>query len=179
MKKIIAFGASNASASINVQLARYATSLLSDVQVILIDLNDYEMPIFSIDRERATGIPEPAHRFKSQLQDVDGVLISFAEHNGSYSVAFKNLLDWCSRLEGSMWLNKPLCFLATSPGGRGGLSVLEAAADRAPRMGGEVISTFSLPFFGNNFNPELGITDPELLSQLQQALLLFQAKLDT
>lgn len=178
MNTIIAFGASNSSASINTQLARYASSQLKDVSVHFLDLNDFEMPIYGVDRERSAGIPEPAQRFKALLAQADGVLISFAEHNGSYSVAFKNLLDWCSRIQGSMWLDKPLCFLATSPGARGGSTVLMAAADRAPRMGGELISTFSLPSFNDNFSSEQGITDPALAAKLQEALRLFQARLD-
>ena len=178
MKTVIAFGASNSSDSINAQLARYASSQLTDVSVTFRDLNDFEMPIFGVDRERSAGIPEPAQRFKALLGQADGVLISFAEHNGSYSVAFKNLLDWCSRMQGSMWLGKPLCFLATSPGARGGASVLRAAADRAPWMGGELISTFSLPSFKDNFNTEQGVTDPALAAQLQEALRLFQARLE-
>ena len=177
MKKVLVFGASNAHASINVQLARHASTLLSDVEVIHIDLNDFEMPIFSVDRESASGIPEAAQRFKQHIRECDGVLISFAEHNGSYSVAFKNVMDWTSRMKSSLWLDKPLCFLATSPGARGGQSVLETALTRAPRMGGRVISSFSLPSFEQNFSAESGVTDPELARKLQEAIDAFQSAL--
>lgn len=178
MKTILAFGGSNSKQSINVQLVRYAAQLLSNVQINFIDLNDFEMPIFSIDRENETGIPKPAHRFKSLIKASDGILISFAEHNGSYSVAFKNILDWTSRIEQNLWLDKPMCLLATSPGRRGGQSVLQAACTRFPFMGGIVLSHFSLPSFNHTFDAQNGITDPELDRQLQEALQTFQNHFD-
>jgi len=95
-KKILAFGASNSKASINKQLANYAANQLTEVEVTLLDLNDFEMPIYSIDREQAGGIPQLAKDFKQQIQEADGILISFAEHNGAYTAAFKNIYDWMS-----------------------------------------------------------------------------------
>ena len=105
MRKILAFGASNSSKSINAQLTRYAVEQLAEkspIERCWIDLSDFEMPIFSVDREARDGVPAPAHRFKALIREAEGVLISLAEHNGSYSVAFKNLLDWTSRIERSL-----------------------------------------------------------------------------
>ncbi len=45
-----------------------------------IDLNDYEMPIYSIDRQNDGGIPQLAHDFFDKIGEADAVLISFAEH---------------------------------------------------------------------------------------------------
>ncbi len=174
MKKILAFGASNSSRSINKQLATWAASQIPDTTTTLIDLNDFEMPIFSIDREEQQGIPETAVRFQSLVTSHDGILISFAEHNGAYSTAFKNIFDWGSRLEGKIWAEKPMFLLATSPGGRGGASVLEIASKRFPFNGGKVEATFSLPFFQKNFNESQGITDEELKNNFQEQLALFE-----
>ena len=44
-----------------------------------------------------------------------------------------------------------MLLLATSPGTRGGKSVLEIAKSRFPYMGGNIIDTFSLPLFSDNF----------------------------
>jgi len=52
MKKIIAFGASSSIHSINKKLATYAASCVPNAQATILDLNDYEMPIFSVDRQR-------------------------------------------------------------------------------------------------------------------------------
>ena len=174
MKTLLCFGASNASNSINVKLTRFATTFFSEMTINLIDLNDYEMPIFSIDREQNSGIPAAAYQFKEQIRQADGLLISFAEHNGSYSVAFKNVMDWTSRIEKSMWLDKPMCLLATSPGGRGAQDVLRAAVNRFQYMNGIVVSHYSLPFFQRNFDSQKGIVDPELNATFKQTLMTFK-----
>ena len=63
-KKILAFGASNSKQSINRIFANYAAHQVSEAEVNLLDLNDFEMPIYGIDRERESGIPALAHDFK-------------------------------------------------------------------------------------------------------------------
>jgi len=88
MKKIIAFGASSSKTSINKQLATYTANQFQNVSVEILDLNDYEMPIFSVDKEKENGIPQLAHEFYTKLGSADLIIISFAEHNGAYSAAF-------------------------------------------------------------------------------------------
>jgi chromate reductase, NAD(P)H dehydrogenase (quinone) len=166
MKKIIAFGASSSSTSINKQLATYATTLFQNTTSEILDLNDYEMPIYSMDKEKRDGIPQLAHDFYNQLGSADLIIISFAEHNGAYSTAFKNIFDWISRINGKTFQEKPMLLLATSPGVRGGSSVLEIANKRFPFQGGIVKGSFSLPSFNDNFDAEKGITNPELKQQL-------------
>lgn len=46
---IIAFAASSSRKSINKQLVRYASTLLDKAKVEVLDLNDYELPLFSQD----------------------------------------------------------------------------------------------------------------------------------
>ena len=77
MKKILAFGASSSSRSINKQLATYAAQQAQDAKTTVIDLNDFEMPVFSIDKEKASGIPEQAKQFKALIESHDGVVVSF------------------------------------------------------------------------------------------------------
>lgn len=178
MKKVLALGASNSSRSINKSLAHYTAQLIENVELELIDLNDYEMPIFSIDREEANGIPDEAKRFKALIAEADGIIISFAEHNGAYSTAFKNILDWCSRVEKSMWNNKPMLMMGTSPGGRGARTVIDLAVSRAGFMDGNVVAEFSLPFFSKNFNAEEGIIDEPLKMEHQAALSAFVEALE-
>ena len=105
-KKLLAFGASNSSTSINKQLAKYAAGLFKNAQVDLLDLNDYEMPIYSYDREKKDGFPQLANDFYKKIGEADFILISFAEHNGAYSTAFKNIFDWMSRINGKTFQEK-------------------------------------------------------------------------
>lgn len=173
MKKILVFGASSSEKSINKKLAVFAANLLEGVELNVIDLNDFEMPIFSIEREKNIGIPEQAKQFKEYIKSADGIIISFAEHNGSYSTAFKNIFDWSSRIGKSMWLAKPMFLMATSPGGRGGKSVLTNAINDFPHRDGKVIASFSLPLFYENFSAEKGIINIELLKELKTKLKTF------
>lgn len=177
IKKILAFGASNSKNSINKKLAAFAASQLENTALNLIDLNDFEMPIYSIDRETETGIPDLALTFKQQIKEADGIIISFAEHNSAYTVAYKNIYDWISRIERDIWGNKPMLLLATSPGGRGAKTVLDMAASTYQRGNDAVIASFSLPSFNQNFNAETGIIDPDLSTDFKQQLGLFKAAL--
>jgi NAD(P)H-dependent FMN reductase len=170
MKKIIAFGASSSKDSINKQLAAYAAGLFENASVEILDLNDYEMPIFSIDVEAATGVPTLATDFFNKLGTADLLVISFAEHNGAYSAAFKNIFDWISRIHATTFQEKQTLIMATSPGPRGGSSVLEIAKNRLPFQGANVKGSFSLPSFNDNFDTKNGITNKELDKQLLEII---------
>ena len=172
-KRIVAFGASNSKNSINRKLAYYAANEVEGADVMLLDLNDFEMPIYSIDREREGGIPELAHKFRQILEDADGIVISFAEHNGTYSVAYKNIYDWMSRINRDVWFNKPMFLLATSPGGKGGKSVLNQAVTSAGFTNSNTVVSFSLPSFNKNFTEELGLINADVRAQFIQQLQTF------
>ena len=173
MKNLIAFGASNSKNSMNKQLATYAAKQISDANVTVLDLNDFTLPIYGIDLELEQGIPENAHAFLTKIKETDGIVISFAEHNGAYATVFKNLFDWMSRIDGKLWSNVPMLMLATSPGGRGGATVLDIAANRFPFMGGNIAATFSLPSFNDNFTAD-GIAHKDLSAAFQKAIAAFK-----
>lgn len=169
--KVIAFAATNSTTSINKQLVSYAVSLLGNVEVELLDLNDYEMPLYSEDREKATGHPELAKQFLNKLNDADAIIISFAEHNGSYSVAYKNVFDWCSRIQHKVYQGKPMVLLATSPGAGGAQSVLAVANGSMPYFGAEVKASLSVPNFFDNFDTEnQRMINPEWDDRLHSAM---------
>ena len=171
MKRLV-FGASTSSTSINRQLANHAARQVPRAEITDLDLKQYSLPIYSSDEEEAHGIPSDAKAFKAEIESHDGIVLSLAEHNGSYSTAFKNLYDWTSRIDSAVWSNKPILLLATSPGGRGGASVLAAAQATFPHMGADLKATFSLPSFYDNFSAD-GITDPALAQELKDAVATF------
>ena len=55
MKKIISFAGSNSKNSINKKLATYATTKVSEAETVVLDLNDYELPLFGVDYEAEYG----------------------------------------------------------------------------------------------------------------------------
>jgi NAD(P)H-dependent FMN reductase len=169
--KIIAFAASNSSKSINKKLATYATTLLDNVEVEVLDLNDYEMPLFSEDKELEIGQPDKAKNFLKKIADSDALVISFAEHNGSYTAAYKNIFDWSSRINTKVFQKKPMVLLSTSPGPGGAASVLAAAENSAPYFDGDVRAVLSVPSFYENFDLELSvIKNTEIKTQLLNAM---------
>jgi chromate reductase, NAD(P)H dehydrogenase (quinone) len=161
--KLLAFAASNSKKSINKQLVSYAASLVAGAEVEILDLNDYELPLFSVDREAELGQPALAKAFLQKIASSDAIIISFAEHNGSYSAAYKNLFDWCSRIGPKVFQDKPMVMLSTSPGGRGGASVLAAATTSAPYFGGQVKASLAVPGFNDNFDAAQGVLKNEEL----------------
>lgn len=169
MGKVIAFAGSNSKNSINKKLATFAASLLESNEFKVLDLNDYELPLYSIDVEVENEFPDAAISFNNELAESDAVIISLAEHNGSYTAAFKNLLDWVSRKDKTVFKNKPVLVLATSPGGRGGATVLNTALNSFPHFGADIKGSFSLPSFNDNFKEDK-IVDSDLLNQLSEAV---------
>lgn len=166
--KIIAFGASPSKNSINKKLATYTASLFKNAEVEILDLNDFQMPIFSVDIEAEIGQHDNAKAFLAKIASADFLVVSMAENNGNYSSAFKNIFDWCTRIQKEVFQQKPMLLMATSPGGRGGATVLEFAKTAFPGFGTEIKGTFSLPNFNDNFDVEKGrISNPELDKELK------------
>lgn len=174
MKQILVLGASNSRQSINKTFATWAASRLADAEALIVDLNDFEMPLFGVDRQKRDGIPTRAQQFIDVISSSNGIILSLAEHNGSYTTAFKNIIDWSTRIDKSIWQMKPMLLLSTAPGLRGGKSVMETALMSFPHWGGKIISSFSLPSFNENFNVNDGIVNPEYSTAFNQALDLFQ-----
>lgn len=174
--KILAFAATTSSQSINKQLIDYGATILEsegdETSVEVIDLNDFEMPIYSVDREVEGGIPQLAYDFFNKIGEADGVLIAFAEHNGFYTAAYKNLFDWASRIDMRVYQDKPTVMLATSPGGGGGAHALSVAMESAPFFGNDVKASLSVPKFHENFDAEAGkLTDHDLDSEFRTTVV--------
>jgi chromate reductase len=154
--KILAFAATSSRQSINKQLVNFTAKQVPNADVELIDLNDYEMPIYSSDREAESGIPEAAQRFFNKISEADAVIVSFAEHNGTYTAAYKNVFDWASRINQKVFQNKKMLLLSTSPGPGGAKSVLAQAVASSPFFAADVKGSLSVPSFYENFDVTSG-----------------------
>ena len=174
MKKILAFAGSNSSQSINKKLVEFAGLSIKDIELKVLDLNDFELPIYGADFENEKGIPKSAQELLNLILSSDGILLSLAEHNGNYTAAFKNLQDWLSRIDIKVWGDKPILLLAAAPGKMGGKSVLNIAKASFPYMGANVVADFSLPRFYENFNHEEGISNGALSADFETSLSTFK-----
>jgi len=128
--KLVAFAGSTRSGSFNRKLIEAAVAIARDqgAEIELLDLADFDMPIFNEDLEKQ-GTPDAALRFKAKLKEANGFLISTPEYNSGYPALLKNAIDWASRpAEGEPMLaafaGKACGLLAASPGGLGGIRVL-------------------------------------------------------
>lgn len=171
--KIIGIAGSTSKNSINKSLVSYVGSQLKDFDFELLDLNDYEMPIYSIDYQNAHGIPDKAQAFFDKINEAQGIVISLAEHNGNFATALKNIIDWVSRIKMTYLEDKPLVVMATSPGANGARSVLEVGVTTFSFAGAKIIGRFSLPLFYENFVDDR-ITDQQLDDELHKNIALLK-----
>lgn len=173
--KITAFAASNSSKSINLELIKAIATQFGEHEVQILDLNDFEMPIYSQDRNNI-GVPKEAQIFSTILKESDAIIISLAEHNGSFSTAFKNIFDWGSRIDMNFFQQKPMFLLATSPGPRGGQSVMDSAKSIFPFFGGNIKNDMVVPSFFDNFK-DGEITNTEINAVLHEKIAQFKTEL--
>lgn len=173
-KRIIAFGASNSKKSINKSFATFAGNHLEGVSLEIIDLNDYALPLYSVDEQRESGIPAVATVFLEKIKNADGIIISVAEYNGLHTTAFKNLWDWMSRIEGQrIWNGKPMFLLSASPSRRDHNYVMKVSMELFPAFGANIIANFYLPSF-NHFFKDNEIIEPTYKLKFQSELQKFQ-----
>jgi chromate reductase len=172
MTKIIAFTGSNHSKSINQHLLKHAANLIENHEVEVLDLRDYESPMFSLDLEAAEGQPAILKKLEAKISESSTLLIAVPEYNGFMPSFFKNTIDWLSRINIAFLKDKKVILLSTSPGKYGGKQSLEHTASILPRFGGEVIATFSLGSFYEAVNLENGFTftDVEEKKKLNEVL---------
>lgn len=161
MKKIIAFAGSNSSVSINRLLVEYTLGYFKDFQIQLLDLNDFEMPIYSLDRELNGGIPQSVHELRKLIHEADGLVLSVAEHNWNITAVMKNLLDWCSRVDMNVFNHRPTLLMSTSISRAGGARALEYMRTVEGKFSMNLVETFSLPSFNHTFSDGI-LVDEEL-----------------
>jgi NAD(P)H-dependent FMN reductase len=129
--KILAFAGSLRSGSWNKKLVRVAAQMAGrgGAEVTLVDLREFNMPLYDGDLESSAGIPEGPMRFKQLMNNHDAFLISSPEYNSSITGALKNAIDWASRQAPGeaplqSFRGKVAGLLSASPGALGGLRSL-------------------------------------------------------
>ena len=173
MAQLLAFAGSNSSTSINFELVKFTVHLIENQQVHTLNMANYPFQMFSIDVEKKEGYSNSLVELKEDIEKVDGLLISVNEHNGNPSAFFKNLLDWLSRINRKFLEGKKVFLMSASTGKRGGIGSLGVVEALLPRFGAEIVTTFSLPSFNENFDLDSGITNKELKNKHQKALTTF------
>lgn len=176
MAAILAFAGSNSSTSINYVLVQHTTSLIDGHEVRLLNMTGYPFPMYSVDEDRQKGFSNSLVELKNDIQRSEGIILSVNEHNGNPSAYFKNTMDWLSRLDRKFMRGTRILLMSTSLGKGGGAKSLEVVKHMLPRFGADVVSTFSLPLFHENFVGGI-IVEHEMRSRHQYALNSFLEKL--
>lgn len=130
--KIVAFAGALRTGSYNKKLVAIAAEAAraAGAEVTVVDLREFNLPLFDQDIEDATGLPEGAKRFKALLRASDGILLSSPEYNSSIPGVLKNALDWASRSETDdepdlvAFHGKTAALFSASPGAFGGMRSL-------------------------------------------------------
>lgn len=125
--KIALIAGSVRTGSINVKLthamAQKYAALGDDVTVI--DLKQYEMPIYNGDYEAEYGAPQATHDLAALLLKQDGVFMSCPEYNGSLTPLLKNTIDWLTRTGNRDHITSPVWSLGScTMGPMSGLMVI-------------------------------------------------------
>jgi len=173
MATILAFAGSNSSTSINYQLVKQTVSQINDHKVQLLNMANYPFPMYSEDVEKKKGYSNSLVELKNDIQKAEGLIISVNEHNGNPSAYFKNLIDWLSRLERKFLKDTKILLMSASPGKGGGAGALEITKKLLPRFEAEVVATFSLPSFKDNFDTQNGIAKNDLAKSHSEAIKKF------
>lgn len=129
MTKLLFFAGSARQESTNKKLANVAAKLAEEKGAIVtvVDLKDFDMPIYDGDLEAAESIPDNAKRLKKLFTEHDGFFVASPEYNSSFSPLLKNTIDWISRPheEGeqplSAFKDKVAAIGSIAPGALGGL----------------------------------------------------------
>lgn len=179
MPKLLMFAGSARTASTNKQLAALAasTAQTADVDVTLIDLKEFGMPIYDGDLEGEAGLPENAIRLKELFVEHDGLFIASPEYNSSFSPLLKNALDWISRPhtenEPSLWAysGKVAALGSISPGALGGLRGLVPLRMMLGNIGVTVVPNQVAISNGFSAFDETGTLKDERQSQMLKAAI--------
>ncbi|WP_257667049.1 NADPH-dependent FMN reductase [Parapedobacter tibetensis] len=165
--RILFFSGSNHSASINQLVVSHLAKTIGQDQANTIHLKSFPSPVYSLEDEQTTGIPDKITELVDLLDQFDKFVVAVPEYNGSVPGFFKNTLDWISRARKNyrVFQNKKIFLIAVSPVG-GGSFALKHAGDILRRLGAEILGEQTI----GNFNPSQfngDIDKSEFFSELQ------------
>ena len=137
------------------------------VYTAIFDLNS--VPMFHPDVE-AQGIPAEAEAFRGAVRDAEAIVIACPEYNGSMTATLKNAFEWLSR-SGNLLTRKIFFIIGTGPGRSGCPRMHMHASYSIESEGGYVLHQprVLLPHVANFMNDTGNITDPEVMTLLDQA----------
>ena len=134
---------SSRTASMNRKLASAMAYVFeaAGAKVQIIDLNDYDMPLYNGDYEAANGVPEAAKNLIKTLVACDGVFIATPEYNGCMPALLKNTIDWTTRIGMEQFSAPVYAIGSATPGPLSGIMALRQLHFILNRLGAQVVPT--------------------------------------
>ena len=160
--RVLAFSGSARKESWNRKLLAVAVEKLraKGAQVNLVDLNQFEMPIFHGDLEEQTGMPPNATRLVELIRHHDALLIASPEYNSFPTPLLKNTIDWCTRADDDPFPGRVVAVISASPGNFGGISSLRHVRHLMLHLGCHVVPKFAvLPRAADAFDVNGGLKE--------------------
>lgn len=126
-----------------------------------------DLPHFNPDIDVDEG-PAPVRGLRTQLQEVDGVLLCTPEYGNGVPGVLKNALDWL--VSTTMFMNKPTAVISASPTPMGGDKAHASLLLTLKMINAEIVARVIIPHITLKLNKEGVITDPELKQELLSML---------
>lgn len=138
MKNILVVAASNQN---NLELAKFFVEEIKaqGAEAMLVDLVEEDLPLYTPKNE-AEGVPVQATELAKKMENIDGMVFTAPEYNGSIPPTLNNFIAWISRT-GKTWrevFNEKKAVIATHSGS-GGVNVLNAMRQQLSYVGMNVI----------------------------------------
>lgn len=160
--RILALSGSARKESLNRKLLAVAVEAAraAGAEVTLLDLNEYEMPLYHGDLEDEKGMPEKAQKLVKLISEHAGLLIASPEYNAGLTPLLTNTIDWCTRADENPFIGKVAAIVSASPGQLGGIRSQQLARQLLTHLGSHVVPlTCILPHADKAFDAQGRLTD--------------------
>ena len=177
--KILAFAGSTRKDSLNRKLLTIAIEQLKGLEINLLDLKDFPLPLYDGDLETEQ-FPDNALKLKQLFLNHQGFLIACPEYNSSISGILKNTIDWVSRprKDESEYLicfkDKVCALMSASPGNLGGSRGLIHIRSILQNIGSFVMpGQVCIPTADKKFKPDGSLNDDKHIEEIKTFMSKF------
>jgi chromate reductase len=171
--RILAFAASARQGSLNRKFLAVAVEAAgaAGCEVTLLDLNEFELPIYNGDLEDRDGMPANATRLVGLIAGTQGLLVASPEYNSMITPLLKNTVDWCSLADANPFEGKVAAVISASPGIHGGARSLVMAQALLLKLGCLVVpGQCILPHADKAFDAEGRLTEERNLKSVRSTV---------